>query len=112
MKRADELDAIFKETGTPVGPLHGLPISLKDCFKVKGLDTTVGYIAWCNEPMEEESLLTSILRETGAVIYCKTNVPTAMMIAETYNNVWNRTLNPYNRRLSRRFPFPATRWVE
>ncbi|KAL1720608.1 amidase signature domain-containing protein [Schizophyllum commune] len=100
LKRADELDAIFKETGTPVGPLHGLPVSLKDCFKVKGLDTTVGYIAWCNEPMEEESLLTSILRETGAVIYCKTNVPTAMMIAETYNNVWNRTLNPYNRRLS------------
>ncbi|KAL1745491.1 amidase signature domain-containing protein [Schizophyllum fasciatum] len=100
LKRADELDAVFRQTGKPVGPLHGLPVSLKDCFKVKDLDTTVGYVAWCNEPMEEESLLTSILRETGAVVYCKTNVPTAMMIAETYNNVWGRTLNPYNRRLS------------
>ncbi|TRM63743.1 amidase signature domain-containing protein [Schizophyllum amplum] len=100
LQRAEELDAIFKETGKPVGPLHGLPVSLKDNFKVKGLDSTVGYIAWCNEPMQEESLLTRILRQTGAVIYCKTNVPTAMMIAETYNNVWGRTLNPYNRRLS------------
>lgn len=40
------------------------------------------------------------LRRLGAVLYCKTNVPTAMMIAESYNNVWGRTLNPYNRSLS------------
>jgi len=40
--RAKELDKIFKETGKPVGPLHGFPISFKDNFMVKGVDTTIG----------------------------------------------------------------------
>lgn len=42
LERAAELDAYFKEHGTVVGPLHGLPISLKDQFPIKGLETTMG----------------------------------------------------------------------
>lgn len=42
LQRAVELDAHLKEHGTVVGPLHGLPISLKDQFPVKGLETTMG----------------------------------------------------------------------
>ena len=42
LARAAELDAYLKEHGKPVGPLHGLPISLKDQFKIKGLETTMG----------------------------------------------------------------------
>ena len=37
-----------------------------------------------------------LLRQAGAVLYCKTNVPTAMMVAETVNNLFGRTLNPHN----------------
>lgn len=46
---------------------------------MKGVDTTVGFIAWCNQPAEYDSEMTKILRENGAVIHCKTNVPTAMV---------------------------------
>lgn len=45
-----------------------------------------------NDPMTEDSTLITILRESGAVLYCKTNVPTAMLIAESVNNTWGRTL--------------------
>lgn len=40
--RAKELDEHLEETGRTVGPLHGLPVSVKDRFDIKGLDTTVG----------------------------------------------------------------------
>lgn len=47
---------------------------------------------------DSDSTLAELLEEAGAVFYVKTNVPTAMMIAETVNNVFGRTLNPLNRR--------------
>lgn len=97
---AKKIDAEYAATGKAIGPLHGLPVSLKDNFNVKGLDTTVGFIAWANEPQQAESEMTKIMRESGAVLFCKTNVPTAMMIAESYNNVWGYTTNPYNRKTS------------
>ena len=59
--------------------MHGLPVAVKDNFKVKGYDATVGFNAWANEPMTEESLLITVLRNAGAVLYCKTNVPVAMV---------------------------------
>lgn len=46
--------------------------------------------AFANESLPSESLLVTILRELGAVFYVKTNVPTAMMMMETTNNVWER----------------------
>ncbi|KAF8306772.1 amidase [Clavulina sp. PMI_390] len=98
--KAKELDTMFKATGKLAGPLHGLPVSIKDNFKMKGLDSTVGFISWVNEPATEESVLITMLRNSGAVLYCKTNIPTAMLIAESYNNVWGTTTNPYNRSLT------------
>lgn len=61
------------------------------------MDTTVGFVAWANEPAAIDSELTQLLREQGGVVFCKTNVPTAMMIAESYNNVWGYTASPWNR---------------
>jgi amidase len=80
-----------------VGSLHGLPISLKDNFKLKGLDSTVGIAAHIDDPADSDSPLAQLLEAAGAVFYVKTNVPTAMMIAETVNNVFGRTVNPRNR---------------
>ncbi|KAF2455595.1 fatty-acid amide hydrolase [Lineolata rhizophorae] len=97
---AQALDKYYKETGKTIGPLHGLPISLKDNFNVVGKDSTVGFISWVNDPAKYNSTLVEILKEAGAVLYVKTNVPTAMMIAETVNNVFGRTVNPYNRSLT------------
>jgi amidase len=46
LQHAIELDEFYIQTGKTVGSLHGLPISLKDQFRVKGVETSMGYIAW------------------------------------------------------------------
>ena len=83
MQQAKSLDEHLERTGKTVGPLHGLPISLKDNFNVKGKDSTVGFTSLVNQPAEYDATLVEILRRLGAVQYCKTNVPTAMMIVRT-----------------------------
>lgn len=100
IERARALDDRLRIDGTTVGPLHGLPISLKDQFNVPGLDTTLGYIAKAGHPLKSESTLVDILEQAGAIIYVKTSVPTTLMMGETINNVFGRTLNPYNLNLT------------
>ena len=41
---AKNLDRYFAEHKKPIGPLHGLPVSLKDQFHIKGVDTSMGYV--------------------------------------------------------------------
>lgn len=80
--------------------MHGLPISLKDNFNLVGLDSTVGFVSHVGKPATYDAVLAELLREQGAVFYVKTNVPTAMMIAESVNNVFGRTVHPANRRVT------------
>jgi amidase len=98
--QAKKLDEHFTRTGTTIGPLHGLPVSLKDNFNVIGKPSSVGFCAWALEPMQVESTIVATLRNLGAVAYVKTNVPTAMMIAESVNYCYGRTVNPLNRALT------------
>lgn len=44
MARAEEVDAYLKREGKVIGPLHGLPVSLKDQFNMKGLETIMGQL--------------------------------------------------------------------
>ena len=98
--RARELDAHFKKTGRPIGPLHGLPISLKDTLKIKGYDASVGVAALCFKPADTNSALVDLLLSKGAVVYCKTNIPQTMMALDSHNYVFGRTLNPRNTKLT------------
>ncbi|CAE6440491.1 unnamed protein product [Rhizoctonia solani] len=98
--RAREMDQYLKEHGKPKGPLHGLPISLKDQFTMKGLETVNGYVANIGDFATEDCVLVDILYELGAVPFTRTNVPQTLMWGETYNNVFGRTLNPYDLRLT------------
>ncbi|KAJ6128877.1 hypothetical protein N7471_010094 [Penicillium samsonianum] len=109
IKDAKEQDEYFAKHKTPVGPLHGLPVSLKDQFHVRGVETTMGYVGWINtfegqqnDPRSgtEESELVRELRNLGAVLYCKTSVPMTLMSGETINNIIGYTWNPKNRLLS------------
>ncbi|KAL4251646.1 amidase family protein [Abortiporus biennis] len=100
LARAAELDAHLKSTGKVVGPLHGLPISLKDQFKIKSHETTMGYVSWIGKYADSNSALVDILYECGAVPFVQTNVPQTLMWAETYNVIFGRTLNPNNRNLT------------
>ncbi|RYO75028.1 hypothetical protein DL764_010600 [Monosporascus ibericus] len=97
---ANSLDEHLARTGKPLGPLHGLPISLKDNFNLLGLDSTVGFTSHIGDPAKYDAVLADVLRAAGAIFYVKTNVPTAMMIAESVNNTFGRTVNPLNRKLT------------
>lgn len=96
------------KNGRPVGPLHGVPISLKDQFHVKGVETSMGYVGWIgtfqghkDDPRKGvyESEMVRELRALGAVLYCKTSVPHSLMSGETVNNIIGYTWNPKNRHL-------------
>ncbi|KAI6047918.1 amidase signature domain-containing protein [Pisolithus marmoratus] len=101
LERARELDEHMEKTGQVVGPLHGVPVSIKDHIKVKGLDTSTGYTAWAyNTVAEEDALVVKILRNAGAIIYVKTQNPQTLLSLETNNNVFGRTCNPFNRCLT------------
>jgi len=110
LERAKQLDAYFAENGgKTVGPLHGLPISLKDQFHVKGVDTTMGYVGWIGSNLgikdpsqahQVESQITTELLSLGAVLYCKTSLPQTLLFGETKNNIIGQTLNPHNQNLS------------
>ncbi|KAK5131465.1 hypothetical protein LTR08_000929 [Meristemomyces frigidus] len=94
--RARELDEHFTKTGKPKGALHGLPISIKDTFKVKSYDASIGIASLCFKPATTNSALVEVLIEQGAVLFCKTNIPQTMMALDSHNNVFGRVLNPAN----------------
>ncbi|KAI1293085.1 amidase [Xylaria venustula] len=100
IETAKALDGRLAQGLGPAGPFHGLPISLKDNFNLRGLDSTVGFTSYVGDPAEDDAELAKLLIKAGAVVYVKTNVPTAMMIAESVNNTFGRTVNPLNRRLT------------
>ncbi|KAL2829657.1 fatty-acid amide hydrolase [Aspergillus cavernicola] len=100
-ERAQYLDEYLKREGKVVGPLHGLPISIKDCYCVKDIHTTVGYVSFLqNGPERSNSALVDLLLDLGAVLYVKTNIPQTMMTADSDNNIYGRTLNPHNTNLT------------
>ena len=80
LRTAQELDKYLKDNGTVKGPLHGLPISLKDQFHVEGYDTTMGYVGWIGtyegdkdsaKVHKVDSQIVKELLSLGAVLYCK-----------------------------------------
>ena len=65
LEQAKELDEYFAKHGRTVGLLHGVPVSLKDQFRIKGLASSIGYVCWLDVVDEEESILTECLRKAG-----------------------------------------------
>ncbi|KAJ0419714.1 amidase [Aspergillus carlsbadensis] len=96
LERARELDEHTQRTGVPVGPLHGLPIALKDTYDVPGYATTWGYAANYTHRATRESATVRTLRQAGAIFFAKTTMPQAGMLLETVSNLYGRTLNPLN----------------
>lgn len=96
-ERARFLDRYMDEHGTTFGPLHGLPVSVKDTFDIKGVDSSTGLAALCFKPAEKNAPLVDLLLSLGAVIVAKTNVPQTLSSLDSINNVFGRTMNPVNR---------------
>ncbi len=79
------LDEAFARTGELVGPLHGVPLSVKDQCRIKGTETTCGFVANLGVFDEEDCLLVRILRDAGAVPFCKTTLSVGCMWGESVN---------------------------
>lgn len=89
---ADEL----VRAGQPTGRLHGVPISVKDCFHIAGMATTAGlpYRKGMIEAVDAD--VVAMLRREGAIILGKTNTPVLCFCQETDNKLHGRTNNPWN----------------
>jgi amidase len=100
IERAKALDAHFAEHGKPIGSLHGLPVSLKDQFDIKGVEMTMGYASWVGKVSDHDAVAVTLLRQAGAVIHVRTNLPQTIMWGETANHVWGLTVNAFRRDLT------------
>jgi amidase len=89
---ADE--AIAK--GNRLGPLHGLPVGVKDLHATKGIRTTHGSPLHAHDIPEFDCLVVEREKQAGAIIIGKTNVPEWGLGSQTFNPVFGPTLNPYD----------------
>jgi amidase len=92
---AVQLDRKIRKGDDP-GPLCGLTVGIKDVTPVAGLRTTFGSPIYANHIAKEDALVVRRLREAGAVILGKTNCPEFAAGANTFNEVFGRTRNPWD----------------
>lgn len=77
-------------------PLLGVPITVKDSFNVAGLPTTWGIPPFKDFRAAEDAVAVARLKDAGAVVLGKTNVPLALGDLQTYNDIYGTTSNPWN----------------
>jgi amidase len=82
--------------GLPSGPLHGIPVTVKDSFDVAGLSTRLGSFFAPDTPASEDATAVSRLRRAGAIVLGKTNTPEFLMSYETDNFITGRCNNPWD----------------
>lgn len=100
MADAAALDEYMRIHKKPKGPLHGLPISVKEHVKFVGTPATSGFIAWADEYATEDAMIIKVLRAAGAIFHVKTTNPQALMALETTSSLYGTTTNPHNTSLT------------
>ncbi|KAF2623063.1 amidase [Macroventuria anomochaeta] len=97
IRRARYLDSLPE----PIGPLHGLPISVKEHQGTKGENQQANgsYVAYVGKH-QGSTLILDILWDAGCVYFARTTQPQTLMHLETDSNIYGRTVNPYNRNLT------------
>ncbi|KAF8246482.1 amidase signature enzyme [Wilcoxina mikolae CBS 423.85] len=98
--RARYLDNYLQEHGKPIGPLHGLPISVKDSFSIPGFPSSVGLASRALTPDTAYATMPALLLSAGAILYVKTTTPQAQMCFDTNSALWGRTLCPHKTTLT------------
>jgi amidase len=82
--------------GDWLGPLHGLPVGVKDLHIAKGIRTTFGSPLYANHVPDADCLVVEREKKAGAIVIGKTNVPEWGLGSQTFNPVFGATLNPYD----------------
>jgi Asp-tRNA(Asn)/Glu-tRNA(Gln) amidotransferase A subunit family amidase len=80
----------------PLGPLHGIPVSVKSCLDVSGWPNAAGSLLRANEIPSRTAPIVDRLRAAGAIVVGATNTPEFLMAYETDNRLSGRTSNPWN----------------
>ena len=93
-------EAEAADAGPVKGPLHGLPMAIKDLADVAGMPTRRGSLITSDKPVATDTLFVSRLREAGAIFIGKTNSPEFGAGSNTFNEVFGITRNPHNRDLT------------
>src|SRR5258705_1430951 len=91
-RAADEMIA----KGKPLGPLHGLPVAVKDLMETMGIRTTYGSPLYRDFVPDHDALVVEGMKHAGAIVIGKTNTPEFGMGSHTFNFVFGATLNPYD----------------
>ena len=98
-KEAAGLDAMFAR-GHVKGPLHGVPITVKDSLDTEGIVSTGGTLGRSDFRPDRDAPVVARLRDAGAVLIGKTNTPELTIGSETDNLIYGSTRNPYDHDLS------------
>ena len=91
-------DAVMQ--GAALGPLHGLPIGIKDVTVTAGIRTTFGSPLFEDNVPAEDAEVVRRLKAAGAIVLAKTNTPEFATGANTVNELFGATRNPWNPELS------------
>jgi len=94
-ERARDADLAIAR-GERWGPLHGIPMTVKESFNVAGLPTTFGNPLWKDNIASGDAFLIERLQEAGAVVFGKTNVPYMLADAQSHNEIYGTTNNPWD----------------
>jgi len=78
------------------GPLYGLPISVKECFLVKGYDATIGLAKFIGQPAKDDAPIIKFIKSQHGIPFCLTNIPQTMISYACSNPIYGMTSNPHN----------------
>jgi amidase len=85
-----------RASGAELGPLHGLPIAVKDLQNTAGILTTEGSLIYKDRVPTEDALIVERVKRAGAIVIGKSNTPEFGAGSQTFNAVFGSTKNPYD----------------
>jgi fatty acid amide hydrolase len=85
-----------RAAGEPIGPLHGLPITIKECFDLTGSPATFGLVSRREDVASGDDRYVAALRGAGAIVLGKTNVSQLLLYIESDNPVYGVSRNPWD----------------
>jgi Asp-tRNA(Asn)/Glu-tRNA(Gln) amidotransferase A subunit family amidase len=94
LEEADALDAAYRRSG-PVGPLHGIPVVLKDQMDVAGMPTTLGSVVFKDNVPTKDAFATAKLKKAGAIVLAKVTLG-EMGGGDSYGSLYGASRNPYD----------------
>ncbi|MEM6957041.1 MAG: amidase family protein [Myxococcota bacterium] len=96
LKRAGECDDA-RRRGDELGPLHGVPLTIKESLDTVGIASTLGMRSRLGSPATRDSVVAQVVKEAGAIVVGKTNVPQTLLAPlESTNELFGTTNNPWS----------------